>query len=82
MENNNDKLRGYYEVLVQNSQIGAAYHLKLKNNPVTFTAIPMIEASAHGKEDSMFFFRVLEPAEHKGTYEKPVKDIEDLKRKE
>jgi hypothetical protein len=81
MEENNDKLRGYYEVLVQNSQIGASYYLKLKSYPITFTVIPMIYAGSEGKIDGMFIYRVIEPASHTGMFKKPIEDIEMLKRK-
>jgi len=80
MENQRDKIRSYYETLVQNAQKGASYYLKLKNDPVTYTAIPLIEATGAKRKEGMFIYRVLEPEEHKGTYDKPVPDIEMLER--
>lgn len=82
MKNDNDNIRDYYETLVQNAQAGASYYLKLRNNPVTYTAIPLISSYNGSKPKGMFLYRVIEPARYRGTYEKPIEEIEMLERKD
>ena len=81
MKKVNENIREYYETLVQNAQAGASYYLKLRNNPVTYQAIPLISADNGDKSKGMFTFRVVEPASYRGTFEKPIEEIEKLERK-
>lgn len=80
MKNDNESISKYYETLVQNAQAGATYHLKLRNDPVTQVVIPMISSESMGRAAAMFTYRVVEPAGHRGTYEKPIEDIEVLEK--
>jgi len=82
MKNNNENADKYYETLVQNAQTGAMYYLKLRNNPVTYVVIPMISSKGMGQAAAMFTYRVMDPAGLRGTYERPIDDIEVLEKKE
>lgn len=75
MENNGEK---YYEFLVLNEQKGEIHSVKLKGDPVIYTAIPMIQARYQNQSPQKFILNVLEPKSHKGIYEKLVSDIESL----
>ena len=83
MENpvNTEKIRGYYEILVQNARAGASFRLKLHNDPVTYTVIPLITGNQENNPGGKFVYRVLEPPPYRGTFEKPVAEIEMLERK-
>ncbi|MEE4214415.1 MAG: hypothetical protein V2I34_05075 [Bacteroidales bacterium] len=82
MKNDSENIGKYYETLVQNAQAGATYHLKLKNDPVNQVVIPLISSESMGRAAAMFTYRVVEPTGLRGTYEKPIEDIEILKKKE
>ncbi|MFW5760099.1 MAG: hypothetical protein ACOCXH_03860 [Cyclobacteriaceae bacterium] len=81
MEQNDQKLREYYETLVQNLQKGETYTIKLKNNPVIFTGIPMIPYKFENDDENKFVLKVLKPDKYKGVREMILDDIEILEKK-
>jgi hypothetical protein len=80
MENTNEKLQEYYEILVQNQQKGEIYKIKFRNETQTFTGIPMISHRIQQSNDSSFVFNILSPEEHKGIYERSLREIESLEK--
>jgi len=75
MENSEEK---QYEILVQNEQKGEIYSVKLKGDPVTYVAIPMIQARYQNQSPQKFIMNVLEPVNRKGIHEILVSDIESI----
>lgn len=82
MKTDKTKLKEYYEVLVQNAQKGESYLMKLKDNPIVYIAIPLIQYNFSTEDENTFVFNVLQPIEQKGVYKKSIEDIEMLVKKE
>lgn len=81
MDEDRTKQTEYFEALVQNAQKGEYYLIKLKGDPIEYTAIPLIHYNMDTQKDSMFVMKVVEPPEHQGVYKQPVNSIEKLERK-
>ena len=80
MQNKDAKYRKYYEALVQNAQKGETYLLKLKDSPIVYIAIPVLRSTFTTDDENMFSFRILQPEEHKGVFQRSIDDIELLER--
>jgi len=74
----NGELTKHYETLVQNSQRGSIYYVKLVNDPVVYRAMPLIHLGLNRGDDHTFFMKVVRPAGRKGVYKISLKDIEML----
>lgn len=75
MDNN---INNYYELLVQNAKKGEIYSVKFKNDPVVYSAMPMIPGRLQNHEPQKFVLNVLAPKEYKGVYEKLTGEIETI----
>lgn len=81
MKDKQQILADHFETLVQNAQKGEFFLVKLKDNPVVYTAIPLIHYSMDTGDDTMFVMKVTEPSEHQGVYQESVENIEFMERK-
>jgi hypothetical protein len=78
MENRENKLQEYYEVLVNNHEKGETYTIKFKDNPVIYTGIPMMPR--FNDDDNRFMFKIVSPPKYKGVKEMQITEIERLDR--
>jgi oxalate decarboxylase/phosphoglucose isomerase-like protein (cupin superfamily) len=75
------KYVAYFETLVQNAQKGELFTIKLKGNPVIYTAMPLMHYSMDTARDTMFMMKVVDPPELQGVYKESIENIEFLERK-
>lgn len=75
------KNQKYYEILSQNSQKGEVYLVKLKENPVIFEGIPLINELAVSSPDNSFIIKIHKPEKYKGFFKASIDDIEQLEKK-
>ncbi len=68
----------YIKILTQNSLKGDTYYIKFKNDPTFYMGIPMMRANFYSTEDESFTFKVFEPAEKRGVFQRLIDDIEFL----
>ena len=78
---NKEESQQHYETLVQNAQKGEIYTLKLKDDPITYTVIPMIHQGFDAGDEDEFTFKVLQPEKLSGVYKRSLDAIEELERK-
>ena len=78
MENNDEKIKEYYEILVNNHEKGETYSIKFRDNPQVFTGIPMIPRFQD--DYSKFVFKIASPEKYKGIKEMDVSEIEKLEK--
>jgi hypothetical protein len=81
MENTNDKLiQDYFNILCINCEKMEKYRVKLKNDPRTYTAIPVIPAKFQENGVKRFTLRILDPEDYEGFYERSLDEIEMLEK--
>jgi hypothetical protein len=81
MENNNEKLiQEYYEILIINCDKMEKYKVKLKNDPRTYTAIPVIPNKFQDNGTRRFTLRIMDPEDFEGFYERSLDEIELLEK--
>jgi hypothetical protein len=80
MENTDQEMQKYYEILINNHEKGETYSIKFRDNPRVYTGIPMIPR-VQGDDENKFIFKILSPEKYKGIQEKSIKDIESLEKK-
>ncbi len=79
MEENDQKLKEYFEILVQNVEKGDTYSITFKDNPEPYTGIPMIHRLEADK--NKFIFQVIRPEKYKGVHECKIQDIEKMEKR-
>ncbi len=67
----------FHETIAINRQLGETYILKMKNNPIAYTGIPVPSDSA----SESFSFKVLTPKKGAMTFDAKISDIEYLVKK-
>jgi hypothetical protein len=79
MENSDQKIQEFYEILVNNHEKGETYSIKFRDNPQVYTGIPMVPRDRD--DDDIFIFKVLSPEKYKGIHEKSIREIEKIEKK-
>ena len=82
MKNENKNYRKHYEILVQNAQKGEIYLLKLKDSQLVYVTIPVLRDRFTTEAEDVFSFRILQPEENKGIFQRSIEDIELLEKYE
>lgn len=81
MQENQMNPSGLFETLVQNAQKGEYYFMKLRDDPVVYTAIPLVHYSMDTAGDTLFVMKVVDPPEQQGVYQRKISEIEFIERK-
>lgn len=79
MENQNQRIQEYYEILSRNALKGETYAIKFRNEPVVYVGIPVLRANLSTENDTTFSLKVVSPKEKQGVYHKSIEDIEFLR---
>jgi hypothetical protein len=79
MENRDQKIQEYYEILVNNHEKGETFSIKFRDNPQVYTGIPMVPRVQD--DEDIFIFKVFSPAKYKGIHEKSIREIETIEKK-
>lgn len=74
-------MNDYFEQLVQNVQKGEMYLVKMKNDLVVYSGIPMIPGRYQNNNPRSFMMNVLSPEEKKGVRDFLLGDVEFIERR-
>jgi len=69
-----------FEILAQNARKGELYRIKLKDDPVVYTCIPLMNFALKTDNDTKFTMRVFEPEDRVGTCTRFISEIELLEK--
>jgi hypothetical protein len=78
MEDRENKIQEYYEILVNNHEKGETYTIKFRDNPVIYKGIPMIPRVQD--DENIFKFKIVSPPKYKGIKEMSINEIEKLEK--
>jgi hypothetical protein len=81
MDNQDNLIQQYYDILVKNVQKMETYSIKMKNDPRTYTAVPMIPFKFQNNETKRFTLKIIHPKEYEGLYDRAIEDIDVLEKK-
>jgi hypothetical protein len=82
MDPNEKLIQQYYDILVMNCEKMEKYTVKLKNDPRTYIAIPVIPYKYQESDTGRFALRILDPEDYEGFYERSIDEIELLQKSE